>query len=274
MFSMEIWKANIFPSLFPFFILSDLINYGFIEISSNFFSPLMRLFKIKCECAYIFILSIFSGFPSNSKYTKELYDMGVINEYEATKVLTFTHFSNPLFILGTISIFLNQYYATLILISHYLGNIFVGLIFRNYHPSISNKPKVQNIKIKFGFIEALTNSIVKTINTLFLLLGIITTFLIITTIIDNSLNIHPNIQVILNGLIEMTQGLKYVSLSSLNMNIKAIISTFFISFGGVCIHIQVKSILKGTNIKYLPYLIARILHGIISCIILFVLLYL
>lgn len=275
-FSMEIWKNNIFPTLFPFFILSDLlINYGFIEIVSKYFSPLMKLFKIKSECAFIFVLSIFSGFPSNSKYTKELYDKGIINEYEATKVLLFTHFSNPLFILGTLTLFLNKRLALIILICHYLGNIIVGIIFRNYHPSL-NSNKVNNKKElnNKSFIEILTNSIVKTIDTLLLLLGIITTFLVITTIIDSNLNFPDIIQYILNGIIEMTQGLKYVSMLNININLKAVISTFFLSFGGICIHVQVKSILKGTNIKYLPYLFARIIHGVVSSLLVLIITYL
>ena len=275
-FSMEIWKNNIFPTLFPFFILSDLlINYGFIEIVSKYFSPLMKLFKIKSECAFIFVLSIFSGFPSNSKYTKELYDKGIINEYEATKVLLFTHFSNPLFILGTLTLFLNKRLALIILICHYLGNIIVGIIFRNYHPSL-NSNKINNKKElnNKSFIEILTNSIVKTIDTLLLLLGIITTFLVITTIIDSNLNLPDIIQYILNGIIEMTQGLKYVSMLNKNINLKAVISTFFLSFGGICIHVQVKSILKGTNIKYLPYLFARIIHGVVSSLLVLIITYL
>ena len=275
-FSMEIWKNNIFPTLFPFFIISDLlINYGFVEIVSNFFSPLMKLFKIKKECAFIFVLSIFSGFPSNSKYTKELYEKGVIDEYTATKVLTFTHFSNPLFILGTLSMFLNQKLALIVLISHYLGNLIVGMIYRNYHPSYDEKKVFFEFnKNSDSFIQVLTNSIVKTIDTLLLLLGIITCFLVLTTIIDNTLNLPTFVQYILNGIIEMTQGLKYVSILNIDLRFKTIISTFFLSFGGICIHTQVKSILKGTNIKYLPYLLARILHGIISSIIVLILLYL
>ncbi len=275
-FSMEIWKNNIFPTLFPFFILSDLlINYGFIEIVSKYFSPLMKLFKIKSECAFIFVLSIFSGFPSNSKYTKELYDKGLINEYEATKVLLFTHFSNPLFILGTLTLFLNKRLALVILICHYLGNIIVGIIFRNYHPSL-NSNKINNKKElnNKSFIEILTNSITKTIDTLLLLLGIITTFLVITTIIDSNLDLPNIIQYILNGIIEMTQGLKYVSMLNININLKAVISTFFLSFGGICIHVQVKSILKGTNIKYLPYLFARIIHGVVSSLLVLIITYL
>ena len=37
-------------------------------------------FKIKKECACIFVLSLFSGFPSNSKYAKELFDKNIIDD--------------------------------------------------------------------------------------------------------------------------------------------------------------------------------------------------
>ena len=61
-FSISIWKDNLFPTLFPFFIISDLlINYGFVEIASKLFTPLMKFFKIKKECACIFVLSLFSS---------------------------------------------------------------------------------------------------------------------------------------------------------------------------------------------------------------------
>lgn len=266
-FSMEIWKKNIFPCLFPFFIISDfLINYGFIEITSKLLSPIMSIYKINRNCAFILVLSIISGFPSSAKYTKRLYNENIIDEYDGTKILTFTHFSNPLFILGTISIMLNQKMAYIVLISHYMGNFIVGLFFRNYHPS-NKEIKEINFSNKKGIIETLSESIMNTIDTLLLLLGIITTFLVITTIIKCNLNLDPIYQNIINGLMELTQGIKYISISNINIEIKTIIVSFFISFGGICIHTQIKSILKGTNIKYLPYLIARILHGIISSLI-------
>lgn len=271
-FSMDLWKNNVFPTLFPFFIISDLlINYGFVEIASKLFTPLMKFFKIKKECACIFVLSLFSGFPSNSKYAKELFDKNIIDEYDVTKILLFTHFSNPLFILGTIGIFLNQKLAFLILISHYLGNFIIGIIFRNYHPSYSDSNiKIQS-NISNNFIETLTSSLFKTIDTLLLLLGIISTFLIITCMISDILNINQNLQYFINGIIEMTQGIKYICSSNIDINLKAIVSTFFISLGGICIHAQVKSVLKGVNIKYKIYLLARILHAFISSTILFLL---
>lgn len=281
-YSFDIWINNIFPSLFPFFVLSEiLIQYGFVELVSELFKPIFtKLFKINSNAAFVFIMSMISGFPSNAKYTRELYLQNKLTDKEATKILMFSHFSNPLFILGTISItFLNdKRLGILIMISHYISNIIIGLIFRNYNKSnISNEKfsiknsilKMHNKRInndkKIGAIitSALTNSI----NTLLLLLGVITTFLIITTIIDN--NFHPDLfsKSIISGLLEMTQGLKHVSILNISNYYKAILITAILSFGGLSVHTQIISIISDTKIRYLPFLLARILHVIISVLI-------
>lgn len=278
-FSFNIWKNSIFPSLFPFFVISEiLINYGFIEFVGELFKPIMyKLFKTKGEAAYVFIMGMISGFPSSAKYIKELHNQGILNEKEATKILTFTHFSNPLFILGTISItFLNnKEIGFLILLVHYMSNIIIGLIFRNLYPSkkenmtFSFKKSIElmtnkriNNKKSFGTI--ISDALCNTINTLLLILGTVTLFLIITTIIDKNINLNPYYQAILNGIVEMTQGLKYISIQELPLKIKTIISTIFISFGGISVHIQILSILSDTKIKYLPFLLARIIHALVS----------
>lgn len=281
-FSFGIWKNNIFPSLFPFFILSYLlINYGFVEFVSELFKPIMnKLFKLGGVCAFVFIMSLISGFPSNAKYVKELYNEGLISEDEGSKVLTFTHFSNPLFILGTISVsFLNsRKIGFLILFCHYIGNIIVGLLFKNYYignidsSSISfkkaillmHKKRVSNNK-PFGVV--VSDALINGIDTLFLVFGVVTFFLIITTIVDNIVELPRFYQSVLNGIFEMTQGLKYVSLLDIPLKNKGTLSVLFISFGGFSVHMQVLSILNGTKIKYYPFLIARILHSCISALI-------
>ena len=279
-FSFNIWKNNIFPSLFPFFILSEfLINYGFIELISEIFKPLMnKFFKIKGVGAVVFILSMISGFPSSSKYIRELYKNDFINSKEAEKLLMFTHFSNPLFILGTISYtFLNnKEIGPLILFCHYIGNIIIGFFIRNYYISKPDKNKIslkkalinmhdKRMKSKpFGIF--LSNSIMNGINTLLLIFGIITTFLIITSILDNITPLSNYYQSILNGIFEMTQGLKYVSLIDVPLKIKGTLSILFISFGGISVHIQIISILSDTKIRYFPFFVARIVHALISSI--------
>ncbi len=283
-FSFNIWINNVFPSLFPFFVLSEiLINYGLIELIGELFKPLFeKLFKINGNAAFVFIMSLISGFPSNAKYTKELYLQNKLTSQEATKILMFSHFSNPLFILGTISLtFLNDKKLGLtVLISHYLSNIFIGLIFRNYNTSkitndkFSFKKAIMQMHYKrinnnkrFGAI--ITNSLFNSINTLLLILGVITTFLIITTIIDNNFHLSLLNKALISGFLEMTQGLKHISLLNTNNIFKTILITAIISFGGLSVHTQILSIISDTDIKYKPFLLARFLHVIISIIICF-----
>lgn len=285
-FSFGVWKNNIFPSLFPFFVLSSLlINYGFIELVGELFKPIMnKCFKLKGVSAFVFIMSLVSGFPSNAKYVRELYLGGHINEFEGTKLLTFTHFSNPLFILGTISILFlnNKEIGLLILMCHYLGNIIIGFIFRNYHisevedGSVSLKRAILNmhnkrISNKKSFGSVLSEALVNGIDTLLLIFGVVTVFLVITTIIDNNINLSSYYQSILNGIFEMTQGLKYVSILDIPLKIKGTLSVMFISFGGVSVHMQLISILSDTKIKYFPFLVARIIHAFISSFLFFIL---
>lgn len=283
-FSFEIWAKNIFPSLFPFFVLSELlIHYGFVELVGELFRPIMqRLFKIKGKTAFIFIMSIISGFPSNAKFAKKLYENGTINKNEVSKILMFTHFSNPLFIFGTVSIlFLNNYeVGILILIVHYLSNIIIGILIRNFSPS---EPEYEKVSIKRSFKmmhekrlsneknfgSALSSAITSSMSTLILILGVITTFLILTKLIDLHININNYNQSILNGFIEMTQGLKYISILDIPLKLKTVLSTMILSFGGFCVHVQILSILNDTNIKYLPYLTARTFHALISGVIVF-----
>ena len=98
-FAVTLCINNLFPSMLPFLILSSILsNYGFVELVSHILSPLMRnLFHINSNCAYILILSMLSGSPSNAKYINELLDSNKISIKDANQILLFSHFVNPIF---------------------------------------------------------------------------------------------------------------------------------------------------------------------------------
>lgn len=284
-FSLYIFKNNIFPSLFPFFVLSKLmIKYGFVELIGNLFKPLMnKLFKINGKCAFIFVMSIISGNPANAKYTKELLDNKDINEFEATKILCFSSFASPLFILGTVSlVFLgNKETGALILFCHYIGNLIISILFRNYHPSKYENEKIslkkainsmhkKRLSSKENFGTIITDALISSINTLLLILGVMTMCLVLTTIIDNNINLNSILQSVLNGYIEMTQGLKYISMEDIPLKLKCTLAVMILSFGGLSVHMQITSIMS-SKIKYFPFLVCRIIHSIISGILMFIL---
>ena len=263
-FSFSLCVNNLFPSIIPFMLLSNiLINYDFVTELSNILGNIInKIFKVNKNCSFALIMSILSGTPSNSKYIKDLYSNNLINLKDVKKCLNFCHFTNPIFILGTIGYtFLgNKKLGLIILISHFISSLIIGL-FNKKDDFIDIK--INNNKSKKNFISVLKDSINSTIDTLLLILGIITTTIIITSTISNLIHINDNYKFVY-GLIEITQGLKYLSLSSLNINLKTIIASFIISFGGLSIHAQVFSILDNKKIRYLPYFISRLIHGVLS----------
>lgn len=273
-FSVSIWKDNLFPTLFPFFIVSNiLIQYNFTDLIGRILAkPMQKIFKLPGCSSYVLINSLFSGFPSGAKYTSLLVKNKYLSSVEGSRLLTFTHYSNPLFIMGFIgSTILNKKIGFIILISHILGGLLVGKIF-SFNSSydfktVKETKKVDNIPIG----KALSTSIYDSLNTMFLLLGIVTIFTLLTAFISNILNLDNFTKTILSGLLEMTQGINNINTLNINLLSKSIIITLFISFGGFSVHMQVLSIISEVNLKYKSFFIARILHSIIACGLVFIL---
>jgi hypothetical protein len=226
-----------------------------------------KLFYLPGEASFVIISSMTSGFPSSAKFIKNLLDEEILNTNEAEYLLTFTHFSSPLFVIGFIGCTTlgEKELGYIILLSHIISNFIIAFITRKKEFCVTNtKDKKLTITKRKGFIESLTLSITRTINTLLLLLGIITTFLIISTIILKFGNPSPLTKALISGTLEMTQGIKYISTIEIPQYIKASIIGFFISFGGISIHLQVMSILSDTKIKYRTYFLARIAHAFLT----------
>lgn len=271
-FSISIWKDNLLPSLFPFFVMSDLLlAYGFVDIISFFLGSIMtKWFYLPKDAAFAFFVSLFSGFPSGSKYVNDLLNAKKISIEDANYLIMFTHFANPFFIVTTIGLFLlsNVKAGYIILISHILSNIIVAFIFRKEKVILNND---NNYKKAFylsspdkPFITILTNSIFKSFKTLVNMLGIIMIFLMITTIIKKIIPLTGITNGLLSGFLEMTQGVKYISSLDISLPIKASILSAIVSFSGLSVHFQVKSIIDGTDIKYSNFLKARVVQSFIS----------
>ena len=261
--SFYIWFNTLVPSMLPMFILSDiLINYNFIEyIPKRITNFIRKLFNISNNSVLILFISCISGFPGNARALKEAYDLNLISKEEVEHLLLFNHFPNPLFVLQTVGVFYlkDDILGIIILVSIYISNTIIGIIYRRKVNYITNINKSQS------FMNVFSNSIKKSINTLLMISGIVTSFLIISTLICHILNFDGIIAMLIKGILEMTMGLSLLSYLDISNFIKLIIATFIISFGGISIHLQIISILE--DISYFKYLKGRIIGSIISCLI-------
>lgn len=278
-FSFETFIKNIFPSLFPMFIIANILtSIGLPEFLGSVTSKIAtKFFNVKPVASFVFFMSMISGFPSNAKYIKDLLDQNLIEEVDANKIILFTFFGNPLFIINTIGImFFNDIkIGILLLICHILGNIIVGLLFSKLfnkkeiiiQEKVNIKKslkifhnKINNTPIFKVFLNSINNSLLTLLN----IFGIITCFLIFVEIINSNIKLNPISNSLLTGLLEFSSGLKSVSLTNISFNLKLYLSIFFISFGGLAVHAQVLNILENYKIKYYIFFLARLIHGLIG----------
>lgn len=292
---LVLWANSIVPSLFPFFVATELLMHtDFINILGKLLNKIMKpLFNVRGEGFFAFIMGLLSGYPVGAKIACDFRKNNICSKEECERLLSFTNNSGPLFIIGTvgISMFGNSTIGLLLLITHILTCITVGILFRfwkfNYSSSDytynknSNYQRYENITFS-NFGEILGKSINNSISTILIIGGFVVIFSSIISILNASGIMHILILIltpifnflhidssfifgIITGLLEITNGISYIS----SINIKAIsvnivITAFLLGFGGFSVLLQVWSIISKTDLSIKPYIYGKMLYAVLS----------
>lgn len=262
--SCELFLTKVFPALFPMMILSNLfIYFGLPELLCKFFGKsFQKFFHTSPYGAFAFFISSFSGSPANAYTIKNLEQQGYLTTEEASYVLSFSFFNNPLFLYTMLSLIFPNEQAIVIklILIPYVVNLTLGFLTRK--KNIQTEKKILPQKGK-NFGSFLSSSIKDTMNTLLFVVGTISVFMLLNTLIN------PQKIPIISGILEISQGLNSLINSFLSNKIKEILAILFISFGGLSIHLQIKGIISETQISYQQFLKMRIFQALISIFIIF-----
>ena len=273
---VSIWATKILPTLLPFFIITKILsNTKLIPYIEKKVSPLTnKLYGVSGVAGYIYIMSIISGYPVGAKITRDFYQNGKLTKGQAETITAFTSTSGPLFILGTvaISLFSNSKMGIIILLSHYIGAIINGLLYRQKHKDLTPPP--HTITTSKESINSIITSSISSILSIggfvalfYMLINLIITLNIfspITTILS-FIGIDRSISTaLLSGIIEVTTGEIMLNQIGLSTDLAIIFSTAIISFGGLSIHAQAYTYLQDFNMPYKKFLLQKLTHSILS----------
>ena len=102
--AIDLFINAIFPSLFPFLIVSELLSHTKIisQISLKFEKIMKKVFNAPPIGAYPFAMSLLSGYPVGAKIISTLRSQNKISKIDAERLLIYTNNSSPLFIIGSI----------------------------------------------------------------------------------------------------------------------------------------------------------------------------
>lgn len=250
---------KIFPSLFPTMVLGNLLikNNIYLIIPKFIKKMFNKLFNFNETITGLFVITMFTGTPSNAIYINEYLNRNLITEKQAESLLCITHFINPLFVVGGVGIgvFNNAKIGFLLLLILWVNNFIKAYINRRNFKISCKKNNTINQE---NFVKSLIDSIKSSISSLLMIFGIVTTFNILVTLISNIFHFSSLTNCIINGTLEMTGGIIKLSNININIYIKFLLSYLLLNFGGICIHMQTLSMINNKKIRYLKYLIFRL----------------
>lgn len=274
--SLVLCFDTIIPSLFPFFVCSGLLVYsGFCEAVSVLARPLMKpFFNVNENGSGAFILGIISGYPLGAVTACQLYESGYISKYEAERLLSFCNNSGPLFIMGAMGVcmYSSNKVGILLYMAHIMAALTSGIVFRFYKRNKHSAPKSVISHSEKGLSHIYSTVMQNSLNSIITICGSIVFFGVVSNLALAHLPIEPTIKSVISGILEMTGGAKSISSLNIGLATKLVLTAIIVGFAGMCVHLQVMSTVSRYNLSLFPYILGKILHGILSGVYLLILL--
>lgn len=271
--SVTLWSTSVFPSLFPFFVLTSILKQtGMTE------ALIYRSSKnLDYNLVFTTVIGLMCGYPSTSKL------IGQSDTKNPVPIYALSTCASPVFIIGTVATaFLqNTRLAVYILVATYLSLATSYIITkamlksskasRPAPPILSNKP--------LGSL--ITTAIMDGLKSQGIILGIIIVTGILSLALDKagfftaiSVPLTPIAKLLgipkscfpafFKGLIEMTTGTNAICAQSITTYHKLLFCGFLTSFGGMSIIIESLAFIN-EKIKATSIIGVKMLHGILTC---------
>ncbi|AZK46227.1 sporulation integral membrane protein YlbJ [Paenibacillus lentus] len=136
---LAIWWEVLFPSLFPFFVISELmLGFGIVHFIGKLLDPLMKpLFRIPGSGGFVAAMGFASGYPVSAKLATKLRQQQLISRIEGERLVAFTTSSDPIFLIGAVSVgfFGSSKLAGILALAHYGSALILGFVMRFYGTS-------------------------------------------------------------------------------------------------------------------------------------------
>lgn len=282
---LTLFFTSVLPGLFPFMLLTKILtelNVVF-KFSSKCEKFTKKVFGTPGVSLYAFLMSILSGYPIGAKIIGDLYEKKLISKLDAKKMSVFCTTSGPIFVIGTVgSIMFKSFTFGLILYaSHILSSFLLGVIFHLFSKSddknfVSQTAIIQPVRSK----NMITDCLVQTVNSLFVVGAYITMFYLISEIFETLkifdmaksviLPVAQNfggekyIDGILYGILEVTRGMS--TLSVFSNKVSLVLASGLLSFSGLSIIMQSVAFLKPAGVKTSSFILYKVLHAALSMI--------
>ena len=274
----ELCLSLILPSLFPFFVLSVLLNrLGLPGYLGRLLTPLAsRVYGVTGAGASALLIGLTGGYPLGAAYIADMERSGAITAREGERLLAFCNNSGPAFIIGAVGAgaFGSGKAGLLLYLCHVLSAMLTGLFFRqkDYCREI---PPLQLDTVYIS--QALPEAVKQAMGALLNVCGFVMCFTVLVGLLDaggafsllcGHLSAVFGLELqfthaALTGVLELGSAagaLRGLSPTPLNMALAAGI----LGWGGISVHFQTLAVLAGSKIKGALHFAGRLISASIG----------
>ena len=268
-----LWFEQVLPSLLPFAILSNIIISSDIlpAIVGKALPFIRRIMPVSTSGAFVLLSGFLFGFPMGSKNCASLLLEEKMNKQEAETLFIITNNMSPVFIQSYIltqQLRMSAYFGWSMLVL-YLPPLLLGIYYFKKNPTNKNfqKKSASRLKINFQIVDA---GIMNGFETLTKIGG----YIMIFSILASCFLMLPMPELLKTGcigVIELTNGIHYLSSTAMTTESKYVLAMMFTAFGGLSGVAQTSAMIKGTGLSMKKYvclkLVLCIITGILSMIV-------
>lgn len=273
----------IIPSLFPFFVLSGLLNkLGLPDAVARILAPCAkRLFGVSGRGASALIIGLLGGYPLGAAYIADMRRAEEITREEGEQLIGFCNNTGPAFIIGAVGagVFSSARAGIYLYLAHILSAVLTGILTHSQAPraGYASPPSPTERKAEESFAEAFTHSLKEAVLSILNVCGFVVCFSVVVSMAElgggfslaagwlaarTKMELHW-VRALLTGILELGSGvgaMKGLSTSPITLALAA----FLIGWGGISVHFQTRAVLSDSDIKGVLHFAGRLISASIA----------
>lgn len=253
---MELCFKTVIPSLFPFFVMSNLLTSALSGVPLPVLRPLGQFCGMPKGMETLLISAFFGGYPVGAQTVAAAYRGGQLSREEAQRLLAFCSNAGPAFLFGmAASLFPRRWMAWALWGIHIVSAVLTSAFLPGKNASGAILPKTKAMSP--------TEALWQACRVMAAVCGWVVLFRVVIAFLDRwVLWLLPvTARVAVAGFLELSNGC--CALASIpNPSLRFLLCSEMLAFGGLCVTMQTVSVTQGLSLR--SYIWGKLLQTALS----------
>lgn len=230
---------SLIPSIFPLLFMIALLSQHVGNRPSNENNRFLRPLGLNNGNDSIFILSVISGYPVGAVTIQDFLERGLIRKQDANRLMSFCNNAGPAYIFGISTLLFHaNWVAWVVWGIQIISSCLVAVIMPKTSCCFTNNERTYPKK-------SVTEIMAKSVRSIAIICGWVLIFRVVAEYVNVFLrDIFPVSYIVtIHGILELSNGC--IGLSSISADgLRFVLFNTFLSFGGLCVWMQIFSAAK------------------------------